>query len=344
MMDFESYFELHLHMEGCIPFEELYALRLDSGETLCEDQMRAKFQYQNFAEFIRLWCEHQKLLFSRSDFEKRLVRVVRSILRKLKASRIEYAEAHISPIDSLYMTVGMSNVLSSSSSYQKILMAWESALSECYQEDPDLPKVRLIVDLVRNYPMEVFNFQVEQLMKNHHNLSHVFAFGLGGGCDEKSLLPFCDGFTRLQELGLRTFVHAGEQLPEEVARREVREAMALGANRIGHGIHCYQDQDLLDELCDRNLPLEICLTSNLMTQTIEDLRVHPLLIFMDAGVPVVLSTDDPVYFQTTLEKEYGLLESVFELDNESIEEIWRNSVEYSFAPWDMKQKAIRSRE
>jgi aminodeoxyfutalosine deaminase len=116
-------------------------------------------------------------------------------------------------------------------------------------------------------------------------------------------------YDQAANLGLHLLIHAGEVGGPE----KVREAVELlGVERIGHGIAAIRDPALMDLLADRRIPLEICPQSNLRTGALarqlgrQDARIedHPLAALLRHGIPVVLSTDDPAMFHTTLLDEY----------------------------------------
>ena len=137
----------------------------------------------------------------------------------------------------------------------------------------------------------------------------IVAFGIGG--DEMSIATeeFRPVYEEAANIGLHLLMHAGEVGGPD----KIREAIELlNVERIGHGIAAAQDAALMDLLVDRRIPLEICPQSNIRTgalakQTrraearIED---HPLPQLWRHGIPIVLSTDDPAMFHTTLRDEY----------------------------------------
>jgi adenosine deaminase len=137
----------------------------------------------------------------------------------------------------------------------------------------------------------------------------IVAFGIGGdelSVPTKDLRPVYD---QAAALGLHRLIHAGEIGGPE----KIREAVELlGVERIGHGIAAINDPALMDLLADRRIPLEICPQSNIRTGALalqlrrSDARMehHPLPALFRHGIPVVLSTDDPAMFNTTLLKEY----------------------------------------
>ena len=129
---------------------------------------------------------------------------------------------------------------------------------------------------------------------SERELSEYVAIGLGGGNDSKSLLDFKSSFIKIRDMDFGLVVHAGEHLPVEVASRRLEDALDLGVDRIGHGIHGFHQH--ISRLIDQNVVLEVCPTSNLMTGSVLDINKHPLHDLCNCDVKFVVGSDDPVYF------------------------------------------------
>jgi aminodeoxyfutalosine deaminase len=108
-------------------------------------------------------------------------------------------------------------------------------------------------------------------------------------------------------------------------------AIALGAERIGHGIASVRDPELMRHLRERDIPLEICITSNLVTGVVKRVEEHPIRRLYDAGVPIVLNTDDPAMFACSLTGEYRLATQVFGFSEAELRAIAENGFRYAFA-------------
>jgi aminodeoxyfutalosine deaminase len=187
-----------------------------------------------------------------------------------------------------------------------------------------------IFDAVRQFgpeaAMAVFELGVRYRDRN------VVAVGIGG--DEKKGPPelFRDAYAYAADHGLRLTAHAGENAGPE----SIWGALNLKAERIGHGLNAWRDPELVEELVTRQVPVEICLTSNLRTGCCRTLAEHPLRNYFDQGIMVTLNTDDPSMFHTSLSREFELAQQSFGFSNEHLREIARNSFEASFLAAEKK--------
>lgn len=144
-------------------------------------------------------------------------------------------------------------------------------------------------------------------------------------------------FVRAADAGLGVTVHAGEA---GGARNITAAVKTLRANRIGHGVSAANDERVMALLAERNVAVEICLSSNLHTGAVKSLEAHPLCTLDAAGVPVVLATDNRFFSGTTLSREYELAASEAGADPDTIVRSVLTSAEAAFLP-DDERLALR---
>jgi adenosine deaminase/aminodeoxyfutalosine deaminase len=185
-------------------------------------------------------------------------------------------------------------------------------------------EVRWILDAVRQFGVEPA-MEVAHLAAARQDRG-VVAIGIGGSEERGPAEWFKDVYAFAKSEGLHLTAHAGEGTSPE----SVWEALVLGAERIGHGIAAVRDQGLLRHLRERDIPLEISITSNLVTGVVKSLEEHPLRALYDAGVPIVLNTDDPAMFGCTLTDEYRLAAKAFGFTEAELTGIAENGFRYGF--------------
>jgi adenosine deaminase len=155
------------------------------------------------------------------------------------------------------------------------------------------------------------------------------------GFDSKPFAPF---FKRAAKAGLGITVHSGEA-PNPKSPRWVMDAIeVLGAQRIGHGVQIYRDEEVMKHVRDHHIPLELCPTSNMLTQAIPDLKDHPFKKLRDFGVLTTINTDDPGIFNTNLNREYRIVHQMLGLSHQDLESCAQVAAENSFIPLAKRQK------
>jgi adenosine deaminase/aminodeoxyfutalosine deaminase len=292
--------ELHLHLEGSVEPETLHEL----DPSLPLDEIRARYRYQDFRGFLGSYKWVIEHLRTPEDYAL----ITRRLLERLASENVRYAEIILSAGVILWMKKEVGPI------YDAVRR--ESRASPV--------EVRWLFDGVRQFGaeqvMRVAELAAERVADG------VVGFGIGGDEDRGPAQWFAGAYRFARRAGLRLTAHAGETGGPE----SVWAALELGAERIGHGIRSPGDPLLVRHLRDRGIPLEICISSNLATGTVASLREHPVRRLYDAGVPIVLNTDDPAMFHTTLTREYELAARHFGFSEEELRGIARNGFRYSF--------------
>ncbi len=292
--------ELHVHLEGSVEPETL--LELDAA--LTREEIAAATSYSDFAGFLKSFVWVNKRLRKPEDY----ARVARRLFERLESEGVTYVEVTLSAGVVLWKQQPFAPVYDA--------VAREAARSRI--------TVRWILDAIRQFGVEtakpVFELAAERVGDG------VVAVGIGGDEERGPAHWFTDLYRAARDRGLRLTCHAGESTGPE----SIWEALAIGAERIGHGIRAIEDPALLARLIETNVPLEVCITSNVRTGAVASLAEHPVKRLWDAGVPIVLNTDDPALFDCTLSSEYDLAARAFGFTAEQLDELARNSFRYAF--------------
>jgi aminodeoxyfutalosine deaminase len=197
-----------------------------------------------------------------------------------------------------------------------------------------------IFDAVRHFGVEeaarVFRKAAE--MRREH--SSIIGIGIGGDERRTGAEPFRELYAEARDAGLRLTAHAGETVGPE----SIWGALNIGAERIGHGLSAEHDAELMEVLAERQIPIEICVTSNVRTGSCPSLAEHPVRRYFDSGLMITLNSDDPTLFGIDLLGEYRLAERKFQFTQEQLRELAANSVEASFLPPERKVALLRAIE
>ncbi|WP_436498068.1 adenosine deaminase [Actinokineospora sp. HUAS TT18] len=167
--------------------------------------------------------------------------------------------------------------------------------------------------------------------------SRFGAVGVGLAGDEAfPAAPFARVFEEARAVGLRVVHHAGEC----AGPASVREALAVGAERLGHGVRVVEDREVTAEVRELGVPLEVCPSSNVVLGVVPSWAEHPLPRLVEAGLVVTLNTDIPNVTGTTLLDEFVLAREVFGFDDGVLAGFAAASVRASFAPEAVKRELL----
>jgi aminodeoxyfutalosine deaminase len=306
--------ELHLHLEGSVEPTTLLELRQSHGRGGTLAEIEQLYKYADFAGFLIAFKAVTEDLQTADDYEL----ITYRLMEVLKAENVLHAE--------VYVSVGV--CLWRKQDFAVIFQGLERGRQ---RGERDFGVSLLwIFDAVRQFGPEAAR-NVFDLAVLYHDRNVV---GVGIGGDELKGPPelFREVYAYAAGHGLRLTAHAGENGTPD----SVWGALNLHAERIGHGLTAVQDPELVEELAKRQIPVEICLTSNLRTGCCRTLAEHPARNYFDHGLMLTLNTDDPAMFSTSLTREYALAQETFSFSDEHLRELARNSFEASFLPPEKK--------
>jgi adenosine deaminase len=318
--------EQHIHVVGSTRPETLLWLAEEGGmekpfETL-EDAHRF-FQYRDFRHFISIYSTVVDCITEENQFE----RITYEMLESDARCNVRYVEASFSAPD--HVLKGLD--------YGLMLDAINRGA--CRAEADFGVKCNLRIDLVRNYGPDMGMKVLDWIEDKHDN---VVSIDIGGSEERFPPKPFAQVYRRAREMGLHLAAHAGEAAGAESVWDAVR---VLGVERVGHGIAACNDARLMGYLLERGVTIEVCPTSNLKTGTVPSLERHPIRTFLERGLRVTVSTDDPSMFGTDMNNEYMQLNQRLNFTIPELFKLSLNAFDSSFVPeearMDMRESFIK---
>ena len=309
--------ELHLHLEGTIlpsTLVELSARHDARPLTLAEAE--ALYRFTDFTGFLEAFKAVTGQLIGPEDYELAAWRMI----EHLSEQGIVHAE--------VFVAVGVIYLWRKDDpgAFEPIFAGLERARLRGERELGI--SLYWIFDAVRHFTVE----EAERVFRKAAELkpAHPSIVGIGLGGDERRCgsAPFAALYEQAARAGLRLTNHAGETTGPEA----IREALAIGSERIGHALSASHDFYLLQDLKEREIPLELNLTSNVRTGVCPSYAAHPLRRYFDQGLLVTLNSDDPAFFGSDLANEYLLAHTEQGFTRDELRQLAANSIRASFLP------------
>ena len=304
--------ELHLHLEGTIKPETLVELsQRHDQEPLTLETARALYRYENFLGFLMAFKAVTERLKEPADYEL----ITYNMIRELAQQGVVHAE--------VYISFG-------------IIFYWKKTDVEPYVEAIERGRIRgekdfgvtllWIVDAVRHFGVEECARVFRRAAELREKYPSIVGIGIGGDEARGPADQFRDVYKEAKQAGLRLTAHAGESVGPE----SIWSAINIGAERIGHALAAQHDAELLEVLAQKQIPLEINVTSNIKTGCCKCFEDHPVRDYFDSGLMITLNSDDPPMFGSDLLGEYVLAQERFGFTLEQMRELASNAVEASF--------------
>ena len=315
--------ELHLHLEGTIGAEALWAMAKTNHVALPVGtfaELQRLYDFTSFDVFIKLWLLMCACLRTDDDYR----RMVDGFTSECARQNIRYAELHFTPYNHEKFGIGGRRAL--------------RIVTERLQraESSGGPVVRLITDISSESAEQSGPFTVALLEEEANPL--IVALGLGGPEQGLPRSRFARWFEQARAAGYLTVAHAGETGGPDHVRQAVVD---LAVRRVQHGVRAVEDPAVLALLAERDICCDIALTSNECLKVVGSVAAHPLRRFMEAGVPVTLSTDDPPFFGTDLVREWSRARDELGL---SLRELWElnlNGLRHGLAETGVRRRLMR---
>jgi adenosine deaminase len=314
--------ELHCHVEGSARASTIAELASIHGIRLPVEDPADLFVFTSLNQFLEIYDVLCATLRTADDFR----RIAYEALEDAVAAGVRYREMFFSPGFVIRLGVPVTTV-------------WEGISAgvgdACHDFDV---ACRMVLDFDKPsgpaHAMEMVEFAAS--VKNRDLLVGIGADSVERGIDHAAFAP---AFGEAARRGLRRTIHAGEDGPAENIAIAVRQ---LGCERIDHGFRLLDDQELTAEIVERQIPLTVCPTSNVVIgNVVPNVAAHPFARQRELGVAVTLNSDDPGMMRFDLAQEYVAVADAFGYSLDDVESISLTGIEASWAPDDEKREMRR---
>jgi adenosine deaminase len=307
--------ELHVHLEGSVRPQTLLKLAKRHNVSLPADDLeglRQWYRFRDFDHFIEIYLTISGCLRTAEDIEL----IAREFIENQAEQNILYSEVTFTPYNQWF-----SNGLG----YQEQLEAVNRA--RLWGEKELGVRMGIIMDIPRSISPEQGEVVAGWVIDGHKD--GVIALGLGGPERGNPPEKFQNAFDMVRGAGIPCILHAGETDGPESIWSALRVA---DSRRIGHGVRAIEDPELVAYLREKQIPLEVCPSSNICLKVYPSLAEHSLPRLLEAGLYITLNSDDPPMFDTTLTNEYLLAQKAYGWGRVTIEKLVLNTVDASLLP------------
>ncbi len=315
--------ELHRHFDGSIRPDTLWELSKKYYSAV------PGLDYETFRRYLEWDDKEDKSLIDYLDkfhvplqytqFYDSIMRIAYEIAEDAYADGVRLLELRINPL--IHRRAGLTS--------RQVLHATRKGLVRFQKEHPDFHS-GIIVIAMRSHGGNMAKILLREILgekEEYHSQVGVIGFDIAGPEAPFPPLLFTEAYALAHKMGLHKTVHAGESEGPE----RIWEALDnLGPARIGHGTSAGEDPELMKRLAADGVVVEVCLSSNIQTGAVDDLRNHPLPRFLDAGIKVAMCTDNPTVSATTLSREYDLAMELFGFSEADMTALARSSCEGTF--------------
>jgi adenine deaminase len=313
--------ELHIHIEGSLEPEMVFALARRNGIRLpypSVEALRQAYRFGDLQDFLNVYYQAMSVLVTEQDFYD----LAWAYLERAHADNVRHVEMFFDPQGHTSRGVAFATVIGGL--HRAIVDAGEklgvqASLIMCFLRHLDEADAQRTLDQALAFKDRIVGVGLDSSEKGNppSKFKHVFA--------------------RARDAGFFLTAHAGEEGPASY----VWEALdVLGCARIDHGNHSIEDASLVGRLAREQVPLTMCPLSNLRLRVVDELAHHPLRRLMDKGVLVTVNSDDPAYFGGYVNQNYLAISAALGLGRADIATIVRNGIKASLMTAADKDKAL----
>ncbi len=319
--------DLHRHLEGSLRLESLLAIAREFNLDLPMDgleALRPLVQVTDDPPDHEVFLSKFQVLRQFYRNPELVKRLTYEVIADAAADNVHYLELRFSP-----------QALTRVNEYTlHDAVHWVREAAQHASRDFAI-EVGLIITLVRHDPLEQAEMVVDAAER--HVGRGIAGIDLAG--DEVAFPPgpFTPIFKRAHEAGLGITIHAGEWASADGVKQAIED---LYADRIGHGVRLVENSRIARMVRERGVALEVCLTSNVQTGVIHDIRHHPLADLLNFGLQVTINTDDPTVSNITLTDEYEIATTLLNQSYTDLRQMILNAAEAAFLPEESRKRLV----
>ena len=317
--------ELHIHIEGSLEPELIFALAQRNGVTLpyaSVEALRAAYAFTDLQSFLDIYYAGASVLLQEQDFYD----MAWAYFKRAAHDNVVRAELFFDPQTHTARGVPMGVVIG-------------GLRRACVDAGTQLG---VSADLILCFLRHLSEADAFDTLEQALPYSDQF---IGVGLDSSELghppEKFARVFARCRALGLRVVAHAGEEGPPDYIWQALD---VLKAERIDHGVRCLEDPALVARLAAGRMPLTVCPLSNLKLCVVNDLADHPMKRLLDAGLCATVNSDDPAYFGGYMNANFEQTVRALNLTADDVIQLARNSVDASFVSAERRQALFQKIE
>ncbi|HEY1044439.1 MAG TPA: adenosine deaminase [Telluria sp.] len=309
--------ELHIHIEGSLEPELIFALAQRNGVKLAYgsvDELRRAYAFTDLQSFLDIYYAGASVLLREQDFYD----MTAAYLRRAQQDNVRHAEIFFDPQTHTARGVPFEYVI--------------NGIHRACQDSP--VSASLIMCFLRHLSEDDALATLEMALPYRDKF-------IGVGLDSSELghppEKFARVYARCRELGLHLVAHAGEEGPPDYIRSALD---VLKVERIDHGVRCLEDAGLTARLARERIALTVCPLSNVKLRVFDEIGGHNLLALLDAGLVVTINSDDPAYFGGYLNENFDAVFRALPLTRAHAQQLARDSFAASFLDQDEKARVL----
>lgn len=314
--------ELHMHIEGSLEPELMFALAQRNNLKLpykSIEEVHAAYQFENLQTFLDIYYAGARVLVHEQDFYD----LTWAYLQRAAQQNIRHAEIFFDAQTHTDRGILFATVIGG---MHKAICAAEKQLRIT---------AKLIMCFVRHLSADAAMQTLEQALPFKD-----WIVGVGLDSSETGNPPekFKAVYDKARAEGFLTVAHAGEEGPADYIWQALE---FLKVARIDHGVRCLEDDRLVKELVDREIPLTVCPSSNVKLCVFKTMAQHPLKKMLDRGLCVLVNSDDPAYFGGYVNENFLAAQKALDLSKQDICQLAKNSFKASFLTGEQKQAYLK---